>query len=83
MHTCGAQTAASLRAAIAPKLVAAQTLRAACAGDPVHRWALFSSLTALLGTAGQANYAAANAQLDAWAAAQQHAGALLPNNHEQ
>ena len=69
------QTAAGMRAAVAPKLVAAQALSDACSGQPIMHWALFSSLTALLGTAGQGNYAAANAQLNAWADMQQHAGA--------
>lgn len=70
------QTLGGLRATVAPKLTAAQALGAACAGEPIARWALFSSLSALLGTPGQANYAAANAQLNAWADAQQHTGAL-------
>ena len=69
-----AQGPTSLRAVIAPKLLAAQRLAAACAAEPVGCWALFSSLSALLGTPGQANYAAANAQLDAYAGAQNHAG---------
>ena len=69
-----AQSAASLRAVTAPKLLAAQRLGAACAAEPVGCWALFSSLSALLGTPGQANYAAANAQLNALADAQGQAG---------
>ena len=75
------QTAAGLRAAVAPKLVAAQAMSSACSGHPITQWALFSSLTALLGSAGQGNYAAANAQLNAWADAQQHAGARLLHAH--
>ena len=69
-----AQSAASLRAVMAPKLLAAQRLAAASAAEPVGCWALFSSLSALLGTPGQANYAAANAQLNVLAHAQEQAG---------
>lgn len=64
----------SVRAATTPKLVAAQKLAAASAAEPVESWAHFSSLSALLGTAGQANYAAANAQLNTWADVQQNSG---------
>lgn len=61
------QTAAMMRAVAAPKLPGAQNLAAAAAGSPLEHVALFSSTAALLGPAGQGNYAAANAQLNAWA----------------
>lgn len=68
------QAPALLRTAGAPKAAAATRLRCALAGDPVARWALFSSLSALLGTAGQGAYAAANAALGTIAEQQQTAG---------
>ena len=48
-----------------PKAHGAQTLHCACATAVVAVHALFSSVAALLGSAGQANYSAANACLDA------------------
>ena len=66
------QTAATMRAAAAPKLAGVLNLMAAMQGSPLENVALFSSTAALLGPAGQGNYAAANSQLNAWA---QHAQA--------
>jgi acyl transferase domain-containing protein/acyl carrier protein len=61
------QSAASLRAVFAPKVAGAVRLRGATACAPLASAVYFSSLTAQLGTPGQANYAAANAALDSLA----------------
>ena len=50
-----------------PKVCGACNLERATASHPVEQFILFSSATALLGNAGQANHAAANAFLDAFA----------------
>ena len=54
---------------LAPKAAGTHNLLAAAAATPLDSVALFSSIAALLGNAGQSNYAAANALLDARASA--------------
>jgi acyl carrier protein len=68
------QTARSFRKVYAPKLGALNTLGSAIQHLPLVAMTLFSSVASLLGGAGQANYASANATLDAWAHRQQAAG---------
>ena len=61
------QDARALARVFAPKAHGAWALVAASASAPLRACALFSSVAALLGGAAQANYAAANACLDALA----------------
>ena len=62
---------AGLRQVFAPKLAGLQNLAGSLFGAPVACSIAFSSIAAVLGSPGQANYAAANAATDAWVAASQ------------
>ena len=62
------QVAGKLARVYAPKAHGAWTLQRVCVPMPLRMCTLFSSIAASLGGAGQANYAAANACLDALAA---------------
>jgi acyl transferase domain-containing protein/acyl carrier protein len=72
--TIANQTPASFARAAAAKLDGARHLHAATRTLDLERFVLFSSAAALVGTPGQSSYAAANAGLDALAAARKGAG---------
>jgi acyl transferase domain-containing protein/acyl carrier protein len=61
------QSEEHLRTAFAPKVLGALNLHGLTEGKPLDFFILFSSLAAVVGSPGQANYAAANACLDALA----------------
>ena len=60
-----------MRAVFAPKVAGAAALHSHMHTTPLQNAAVFSSVAGALGSSGQANYAAANATLDAWAASSQ------------
>jgi len=59
---------------IRPKLAGAAALDQVTRGDPVELFVLFSSITTVIGTPGQANYVAANAAMEALAERRRAAG---------
>ena len=75
------QTMGKLRETLAPKWQAACRLSNLHWGHPVKAESSFSSLSALLGTAGQANYAAANMALNALSQQSQSRGRSSVSMH--
>ena len=69
------QTPAAFRGVLAPKVCGALQMVQPTALAPLAATINFSSLAGLLGTAGQGNYAAANAALDAFTEGRANAGA--------
>jgi acyl transferase domain-containing protein len=65
--TVGSMTAGRLERVLRPKVDAALALHELTAGARLSMFVLFSSLSSLMGSVGQANYAAANAFLEALA----------------
>ena len=68
------QSPAEAAAVLAPKVEGTRALAAALAGTPLDFFVLCSSQRAILGGAGQADYCAANAFLDAFAQERRRAG---------
>lgn len=61
------QNGATIRDVMAPKLLGAWNLRHATRHQPLDFFVMYSSITGVLGKAGQANYASANAAMTAFA----------------
>ena len=70
-------TPSQVRRVFAPKLAGLRSLRSSLSLKPAARQLLFSSVAALLGSPGQANYSAANALLDSIAQSSQAQVQLL------
>ncbi len=71
------QSPSSLRTVAAPKVAGLLNLGKLASAQPVTAFVPFSSIAALLGNAGQTNYSAANAAMDAWAGQKQEQVCLL------
>lgn len=70
------QTASGMRAVFAPKSGGMDHLAAYLKRQPLSQVPVYSSVAGILGSGGQANYAAANSALDAWAQHSQHQASL-------
>jgi NADPH:quinone reductase-like Zn-dependent oxidoreductase len=68
------QSWSRFRTVFAPKVVGSLNLHDLTCDDPLDFFVLFSSFASLAGSAGQANHAAANAFMDALAAARRRRG---------
>ena len=76
------QDVASMRLVMAPKSIVAKEMINNFAPIPVHQWNMFSSLSALLGTPGQANYVVANLQINEGLASTGMEKVDVPKSHE-
>lgn len=65
-HLLAKQSLAALKAVVAPKVPGLLNLETLARMHPTKSVVAFSSIAALLGNAGQANYSSANAAMDAW-----------------
>ena len=73
------QSLQTARTVFAPKVTGTRNILGLVGREPVSAVKLFSSVAASLGSGGQANYAAANAVMDCWAAqGQDQVSASLP-----
>jgi NAD(P)-dependent dehydrogenase (short-subunit alcohol dehydrogenase family) len=70
----GQQTWQRMAGVMAPKILGAWNLHRATAGQPLDFFVMFSSIAPLIGSPGQAGYAAGNAFLDALAHARRREG---------
>lgn len=68
------QSASGVRSVFAPKVEGARRLCAGVYAQGLQAFALFSSVASFIGSAGQANYAAANSVLDSIASSRQSTG---------